>query len=139
MQIIQFPRRPKPAAVSPLAVLSPRRSKNALLKAARATCANQADAIFVLIEAHRNAWHQWDDAVPLQDDPAGEAEMDRRANIKWSLLDDVLSSTPTTTDGVAALADYCRELHELCESELVEDHLYDALEKISQALKALSR
>jgi hypothetical protein len=64
--------------------------------------------------------------------------MDRRANIKWSLLDDVLSAIPTTIEGAAALADYCRELHDLCESELVEDHLYDALERISRALRALS-
>jgi hypothetical protein len=105
MQIIQFPRRPKPAAALPLAALSPRRSKNALLKAARATCANRADAIFVLIEAHRNAWHQWDQAVPFEDLPAGAAEVDRRAEIKWSFLEDIFSATPTTIEGLAALAD----------------------------------
>jgi hypothetical protein len=58
------------------------RSKNTLLKAPRATCADQADAIFILIEAHRNAWHQWDEAVPFEDHPAGEAEVDRRAEFK---------------------------------------------------------
>jgi hypothetical protein len=56
MQIIQFPGKPKPPA-QPGAALSPCRSKKALLKDARATCANQADAIFVLIEAHRSAFH----------------------------------------------------------------------------------
>jgi hypothetical protein len=68
MQIIQFPGKPKPAAqLTP--ALGPRRSKDALLKAARATCANQSDAIFVLIEAHRNAWHQWSKAVDVEADP----------------------------------------------------------------------
>jgi hypothetical protein len=137
MQIIQFPRRPKPAA-PPSAVHGQFRSKNVLLEAAWASCVNQTDAIFVLIEAHRNAWHQWAQAVPFEDHPAGEAEVDRRAEIKWRLLDDVFSATPTTIEGLIALADYCRELNELCESELNEDHLLNALEKISRALKAVS-
>jgi DNA invertase Pin-like site-specific DNA recombinase len=38
----------------------------------------------------------------------------------------------------AAGCEVCRELNELCESELNEDHLLNALEKISRALKALS-
>ena len=74
----------------------------------------------------------------FEDHPAGEAEVDRRAEIEWRLLDDVFSATPTTIEGLIALADYCRELNELCESELNEDHLLNALEKISRALKALS-
>src|ERR1700735_3699883 len=68
MQIIQFPRKPKPAA-PPAEIHSQCRSKNALLEAARTTCVNRADAIFVLIEAHRNAWHQWDQAVPSKTTP----------------------------------------------------------------------
>jgi hypothetical protein len=130
MQIIQFPSNPKPPAQAAVA-LSPCRSKKALLKAARATCANQADAIFVLIEAHRSAFHQWSDAVAVEapmhsHDPlyrAAEAETERRAEIKWSLLDDLFSITLTTIDGAAAFADYCQELRDLCGNELDEDHL----------------
>jgi hypothetical protein len=109
-------------------------------------CANQADAIFVLIEAHRHAWHQWNEAVEvdsnlLHSDPlyrAAAADTERRAIIKWDLHDDLFSEMPTTIEGAAALADYCRELHELCGNELEEDRLLDALEKISLALKKLS-
>jgi hypothetical protein len=143
MQIIPFPRKTKLTTTSitkTIAALGPRRSKKALLEAARASCLakGKGDAIFVLIEAHRSAWHQWDQAVPLEDHPAGAAEVDRRADIKWSLLKDVFSTTPTTIEGIIALADYCRELHELCENELDDDPLFDALETISRVLKALS-
>jgi hypothetical protein len=95
MQIIQFPRRPKPAA-PPSAVHGQFRSKNVLLEAAWASCVNQTDAIFVLIEAHRNAWHQWAQAVPFEDHPAGEAEMDRRADIKSGV-----SASPVDPSGRA--------------------------------------
>jgi hypothetical protein len=144
MQIIQFPGNPKPP-VQPGAALSPCLSKKALLKAARATCANPADIIFVLIEAHRNAFHQWSDAVAVEapmtsHDPlyrAAEAETERRADIK-SLLEDLFSITLTTIDGAAAFADYCQELRDLCGNELEEHHLFDALEKISEVLKKSS-
>jgi hypothetical protein len=145
MQIIQFPGNPKPP-VQPGPALSPCLSKKALLKAVRATCANQADAIFVLIEAHRSAFHQWSDAVDVEahmdsHDPlyrAAAAETERRAEIKWSLLEDIFSITLTTIDGAAAFAAYCQELRDLCGNELEEDHLFAALEKISQVLKKSS-
>jgi hypothetical protein len=69
---------------------------------------------------------------------AAEAETERRAEIKWSLLEDLFCITLTTIDGAAAFADYCQELRDLCENELEEGHLFDALEKISQLLKIIA-
>jgi hypothetical protein len=144
MQIIQFPRRSKSAAPA-VEIRSQCRSKNALLEAARTTCVNQPDAIFVLIEAHRNAWHQWIDAVDVEGDlyggplyPSATTETERRAKIKWNLLDDVFSASPTTIDGMIGLIDYVFELTGLCENEVAEERILDLLKTIKQTLRTLS-
>lgn len=125
--------------------MRPRLSKRQLLQSAHAAC-RQDDPIYALIHAHREAWRQWSEAVHVEAGmyhydpkmPAAEAEVERRADIKWSLLHDLNSARPLTIGGVAALAEYYGEIHPTCESELGDEGFMTALANIACVLRGMA-
>ena len=64
--------------------------------------------------------------------------MERRANIKESLLQDLNSAAPLTIEGVAALAEYYGEIHATCENELGEEDYLAALANIGRVLRGMA-
>jgi len=105
----------------------------------------EPDPVFTLIEAHRQVYQCWSDAVHVEAHmywndprmPAAEAETNRCADLKWDAYDDLIAA-PTTVAGVAAVLEYICEVNNDCDSEFTKEILIELMQSIAPMLRDIA-
>jgi hypothetical protein len=115
------------------------------------------DPIFAVIDAHKAAYEKWEAAVVREfslmlDDPrmkSARKATEKLAKLRNDLLMALVSTSPTTIDGIVALAEYYRDVALLSGSEepdsledaedgIAKSYLFCAADNVARSLKAIS-
>jgi hypothetical protein len=116
------------------------------------------DPIFAVIDGHKAAYEKWEAAVNREfslkfSDPrmkSAQEASEKLAKLKNDLLKALVSTSPTTIDGIVALAEYYRDVTLLsqgseepdslkdAEDGIAKSYLFYAADNIARSLKAIS-